>query len=186
MRKAFLCLLILISAKAFSQTDSSYRTKKIFYISYLNFDDKIEELEDIKLSGIDSISLTVEHVVLGQNSNMNKSVRKRIVLDRIDKFGYNAGPSFGARVGYGAGIGFVVGAIIGAFGTGTVTGDGHVSPGTYSLPVGLLLAIPGALIGAATGIGAKESEVLDISKYARAKKFEIIKRLIKSGVKKNE
>jgi hypothetical protein len=52
--------------------------------------------------------------------------------------------------------------------------------------LGIAGAVPGALIGAATGIGNKEYEVIDISKYNRQKKFEILKRLIRNGVKENE
>jgi len=186
MKKFLLAIIILFSFKAYSQTDSSYKTEKIFYISYYNFNKELVTAEDVRLTDIDSISLTFEEVIYGQNSNQNKYVKKKIIYDKINKFGYYVGESLGARFMYGSGIGFAVGAILGAFETGSIVGDGQVPAGTYSLPVGLALAIPGGLIGLATGIGSKENEMVDISKYSRQKKFEIIKRLIKNGVKQNQ
>lgn len=186
MNKIFLFLIILSASKIFSQTDSAYKTEKIFYISYYSFNKELVTVEDVRLTDIDSISLTFEEVIYGQNSNQNKYVKKKIILDKINKFGYYVGESLGTRFMYGSGIGFALGAILGAFETGNIVGDGKVPAGTYSLPVGLALVIPGGLIGLATGIGSKENEIVDISKYSRVKKFEIIKRLIKNGVKENQ
>lgn len=191
MKKIFLLLFILFPIKAFSQSDSTYKTEKIFYISYLNYDKETEKLEDVRLTAIDSNSLTFERVIYGQNSNMNKYVSKKIIFDRIDKFGYKAGPSKGSIIGTGAligfGLGFILGAIEGKF---NPVGDGSRKPefadhiGTGFL-FGVALAIPTTLIGVIVSIPVKEYELLDISKYDRAKKFEIIKRLIKTGVKEN-
>ncbi|MBS1494076.1 MAG: hypothetical protein JST55_11220 [Bacteroidetes bacterium] len=190
MKKIILCLLIIFTAKVFSQTDSSYKTDKIFYISYLNYNKEIEKLDDVCLTDIDSISLTFEQIIYGQNSNMNKYVSKKIVFDRIDKFGYKIGPSKGSIIGtsalIGFGLGFVLGAIEGKF---NPVGDGSRKPdfadhvGTGFL-FGTALAIPTTLIGIIISIPVKEYETLDISKYNRQKKFEILKRLIRNGVKR--
>ena len=184
--------MILFSANAFSQSDSSYKTENIFYISYLNYDKKTEKSDDIRLTDIDSISLTFEQIIYGQNSNMNKYVKKKIIFDRIDKFGYKVGPSKGKIIGTGALIGFGLGFILGAIeGKINIVGDGSRKPefgdhiGTGFL-IGVALAIPTTLIGVIVSIPVKEYELLDISKYDRAKKFEIIKRLIKTGVRENE
>lgn len=186
MKKIIFALLFLAASNIFAQKDSAYKTESIFSISYYNFNKELVNSNDVRLTDIDSISLTFEEIVYGQNSNMNKYVKKKIVFDKINKFGYKVGESLGTRFMYGSGIGFVAGAILGAFETGSLVGDGRVPAGTYSLPFGLLLAVPGGLIGLATGIGTKEYEILDISKYNRSKKFEIIKRLIKNGVKENQ
>jgi hypothetical protein len=192
MKKFLLCIIILFSAKVFSQTDSIYKTDNVFYISYLDYNKESEKSEDLRLIHIDSTSLTFEKIIYGQNSNMNKYVSKKVTFDRINQFGYKAGPSKGSIIGTGAlvgfGLGFILGAIEGKF---NPVGDGSRKPefadhiGTGFL-FGVVLAIPTTLIATIISIPVKEYEVVDISKYERAKKFEIIKRLIKTGVKENE
>lgn len=190
MKKIFLLFLILFSAKVFSQTDSSYKTEEIFSISYLNYDSKIKKLENVRLTAIDSITLSFEEIIYAPSSKNNKYIPHTIVFDKINTFGYKTGISMGERTLIGAGIGFgtvfLLGAILGASydpGGGTPSTANKVGV-TFLLSVAA--AVPGALIGMGTGIGQKEYEVLDISKYSRQKKFEILKRLIRNGVKENE
>lgn len=175
---------------SFSQSDSTYKTDNVFSLSYKDFNNEIQNMKDIRLTDIDSISLTFEEVIYGRSSNENKYIKKKIVFDRIDKFGYRTSMSMGSRTMIGAGIGFgsvfLLGAIMGAGydpGGGTPSTANKVGV-TFLLSVAA--AVPGAVIGMATGIGRQEYEVLDISKYHRAKKFEILKRLIRNGVKVNE
>ncbi len=192
MRKFLLCLVILFTAKVFSQTDSSYKTDTVFLISFKDFNNEIQNLEDIRLTSIDSISLSYEYIIFGRTSNENKYVKKQIVFDRIQKFGYKVGPSKGAIIGRSALVGFGLGFILGAIeGKINIVGDGSRKPefadhiGTGFL-FGVALAIPTTLIGVIISIPVKEYETLDISKYNRQKKFEILIRLIRNGVKENE
>ncbi len=192
MKKILLCLIFLFSAKAFSQTDSSYKTDNVFLISYKDFNNQVQNLEDVRLTAIDSISLSYEYIIWGKTSNENKNVKKQLVFDRIQKFGYKVGPSKGAIIGRSALVGFGLGFILGAIeGKINIVGDGSRKPefadhiGTGFL-VGVLLAIPATLAGVIISIPVKEYETLDISKYNRQKKFEILKRLIRNGVKENE
>lgn len=192
MRKFLLCLVILFTTKVFSQTDSSYKTDNVFLISYKDFNNQVQNLEDVRLTAIDSISLSYEYIIWGKTSNENKNVKKQLVFDRIQKFGYKVGPSKGAIIGRSALVGFGLGFILGAIeGKINIVGDGSRKPefadhiGTGFL-VGVLLAIPATLAGVIISIPVKEYETLDISKYNRQKKFEILKRLIRNGVKENE
>jgi hypothetical protein len=190
MKILLLLFFIILSVNAFSQTDSVYKTDEIFSISYLNYDKKVKNLENVKLTKIDSISLSFEEIIYAPSSKNNKYIPHTIVFDKINSFGYKTGISMGERtlIGAGAGFGsvFLLGAILGAGydpGGGTPSTDNKVAV-TFFLSVAA--AVPGALIGIATGIGQKEYEILDISKYSRTKKFEILKRLIRNGVKENE
>lgn len=190
MKKILLCLIFLFSGKIFSQTDSAYKTDDIFYLSFTNYDKEVKELKDVRLTSIDSVSIGYEEVILGQNSNQNKYIPHTIVFDRINSFGYRVSASIGARIGYGSLAGFIVGGILGGLSGGYSPGGSGSNadsqrPGFIVLG-GFLVAIPGALIGAATGIGQKQFETVNISKYSRTKKFEIIKRLIRNGIKGNE
>jgi hypothetical protein len=192
MKKILLCLIFLFSAKAFSQTDSLYKTDNVFLISFKDFNNEVQNLEDVRLTSIDSISLSYEYIIWGKSSNENKNVKKQLVFDRIQKFGYKVGPSKGAIIGRSALVGFGLGFILGAIeGKINIVGDGSRKPefadhiGTGFL-VGVLLAIPATLAGVIISIPVKEYETLDISKYNRQKKFEILKRLIRNGVKENE
>ena len=189
MKKFLLVLLILLPAKAFSQTDSSYKTEDIFYISFINYDKDEKELKDVRLTDIDSVSLSYEEVIMGQNSNQNKYIAHTIIFDKINSFGYRVSASIGSRIGYGSLTGFIIGGVLGGLSGGySPGGSGNTDNQRPAFIVigGFLFAIPGALIGAATGIGQKQFEIVNVSKYERAKKFEIIKRLIKNGVKENE
>ena len=75
MKKILKCLIILFSVKAFSQTDSAYKTDDIFYISYIDFDKEVNQPDNVRLTDIDSISLSFEEIVYGQNSNQNKYIK---------------------------------------------------------------------------------------------------------------
>lgn len=192
MKKILFCILILLSGKVFSQTDSSYKTDNVFLISFKNFNNEIQNIEDVRLTSIDSISLSYEYIIWGKSSNENKYITKQLVFDRIQKFGYKVGPSKGSIIGrsalVGFGLGFILGAIAGKF---NPVGDGsrkpefadHIATGFL---FGAALAIPATLAGVIISIPVKEYETLDISKYSRQKKFEILKRLIRNGVKENE
>ncbi len=192
MKIILLPFLFLFSGRIFSQSDSAYKTDNIFYISYLDYNNEVEKLDDVRLTDIDSIALSFEKVIYGQNSNLNKYEKKKIIFDRINKFGYKVGPSKGSIIGTGAlvgfGLGFVLGVIEGKF---NPVGDGSRKPefadriGTGFL-FGVVTAIPATLISIIISIPGKEYEILDISKYNRFKKFEIIKRLIRKGVTKNQ
>lgn len=192
MKKILLLILISVSVKAYSQSDSSYKTEPVFYISFTNYDKEEINFEDIRITNLDSISLSFDEIIYGQNSNENKFKERKVVFDRINKFGYKIGPSKGAIIGRSAlvafGIGFILGAIEGKF---NPVGDGSTKPtggdriGTGFL-FGIALAAPTALIAIVPASFTKEYEILDISKYSRNKKFEIIKRLIRNGVKENE
>lgn len=181
------------SLQIFSQTDSVYKTEDIFYITYLDFNKEVQELKGVRLISFDSISLTYEDVILGKTSNENKYIEKKLVFDRIQKFGYRIGAGAGTILGRGALIGFGTGFVIGFIG-GKLELGGHGSsrPTTFGdrfgtgFLCGLVLTVPATLLASIFAIGSKEFEVLDISKYDRAKKFEIIKRLIKNGVQENE
>ena len=192
MKTILSLILIFFTLKAYSQSDSLFKTEPVFYISFTNYDKEEIEFEDIRLRGIDSISISFDELIYGQNSNENKFKERKVVFDRINKFGYKVGPSSGAIIGRSAlvafGIGFILGAIEGKF---NPVGDGSTKPtggdriGTGFL-FGIALAAPTALIATIPASFTKEYEILDISKYNRSKKFEIIKRLIKNGVKENQ
>ncbi len=187
-----LLILVLFTTKLFSQTDSSYKTDNVFLISFKDFNNEVQNIEDIRLTSIDSISLSYEYIVFGRTSNENKYVKKQLVFHRIQKFGYKVGPSKGAIIGRTAlvsfGLGFILGAIEGKI---NIVGDGSRKPefadhiGTGFL-VGVALAAPASLVASLVASFTHEYEVLDISKYNRQKKFEILKRLIRNGVKENE
>lgn len=51
---------------------------------------------------------------------------------------------------------------------------------------GIVLAVPGALIGAITGIGSKEYEAVNISKYDNIKKYNLVKNMMSKGMKYNQ
>jgi hypothetical protein len=124
MKKIILAFVILFSTEVFSQTDSSYKTDNVFFITYLDFNKEIKEVKDARLISIDSISLSFEEVVLGQNSNLNKNIPHTTILDKINSFGYKTGTNFGIRILIGSGIGFGTGFILGSCSGGYSPGDG--------------------------------------------------------------
>lgn len=192
MKKFWLCIIVLFSAKVFSQTDSVYKTSEIFSISYINYDKKIIKLEDIRLTSLDSVSLSFDEIVYGPTTKENKYKPHIIVYDKINSFGYKDGMSRGDIIRNGAfvgfGLGFVLGVIAGKInfvgdGSGKATFAESIGTGVLC---GFLMAIPTTLLTTLFTYGHQEYENLDISKYDRTKKFEILKRLIKAGVKENE
>ena len=184
-------ILVLFSAKAFPQTDSTYKTDEIFSISYINYDNKTVKFEDIRLTNLDSISLSFDEIVYAPSSKLNKYKPHTIVYDKIISFGYKDGVSRGEIIRNGAFVGFGLGFVLGVIG-GKIDFSGHGSKATFGESIGtgvlcgFLMAIPTTLLTTLFSLGHEEYENLDITKYNRAKKFEIIKRLIKTGVKENE
>ncbi|MBS1516078.1 MAG: hypothetical protein JSS63_13660 [Bacteroidetes bacterium] len=192
MKKIIFALLVLAASNIFAQKVSTFKTDPVFYISFTNYDKEEINFEDIRITNLDSISLSFDETIYGQNSNENKFKERKVVFDRINKFGYKVGLSKGEIIRNGALIGFGIGFTLGAIeGKINPVGDGSGKPtvadriGTEFL-FGLVTAIPVALLTSVFFLDSKEYEVLNISKYERHKKFEIIKRLIKKGVKENE
>ena len=64
-----LLILVLFTTKLFSQTDSSYKTDNVFLISFKDFNNEVQNIEDVRLTSIDSISLSYEYIVFGRTSN---------------------------------------------------------------------------------------------------------------------
>lgn len=186
-------ILFLFSPKVFSQGESPFKTPGVFKLSYLNYENKIVDIEDVKLTAIDSNSLTFDEVAAyGPSSAQNTYKPRTVIFEKIKSFGYKDGLSRGdiIRNGtiIGVGIGFVLGFSIGKF---SITGDGSSTPSTFSdraatgAGFGLLFGIPAFVLTTLFSFDAKEYESLNISQYSSAKKFEILKTLIKKGVKKN-
>ncbi len=192
MKKILISILILFSINVFSQTDSSYKTDEIFSISYINYDKKIIRYDDIRLTSLDSVSLSFDEIVYGSTSKENKYKPHTIIYDKIESFRYKDGVSRGEIIRNGAFVGFGLGFVLGCIAGKINLVDGHGSKPTFAESIGtgvlcgFLMAIPTTLLTTLFTFGHNEYETLGISKYNRAKKFEIIKRLIKTGVKENE
>lgn len=187
----FLFLFLSFSGKGFSQADSLDKIKQIYLIEFLNSDSEKTEVNDINILYLDSNSITYEDAVFNNLKNSWSPKILSVKYEGIKTFGYKVGTNIGARISRGALAGFSLGFIVGFLGGKfNPVGDGS-SKSTFGDRMstgslfGIALAIPGALIGAITGIGSKEYEVLDISKYDDAKKYEIIKRLMAKGLKVN-
>lgn len=189
---SFLSLIFVLlagSSQLFSQTDTSYKTQKIFSLSYQNYDSKIKALEDVNITSVDTNAISIEEVIYGPTSSQNKYISHTIIFNKIKSFGYKVNPSPGKVVGYGALGGFTVCFIIG-FGVGTIASDGP-KPNigqriAFGAILGLLGALPGALIGSLTVTDIREYKKIDISKYSSKKKYVVIKGLIKKGIINNK
>lgn len=184
-------LLILSSGKTFSQHDSVYKTSNIFSISYKNYDNKIVELTDIRLTKIDSIALSFDEIVYGQTSKENKYKPHTIVYNKINSFGYKDGVSRGEIIRNGAFIGFGLGFVLGVI-AGKIDFSGHGSKPTFGESIGtgvlcgFLMAIPCTLLTILFSADHQEYEDSYITEYSSAKKFEIIQKLIIKGLKENQ
>ena len=190
MKILLILLFLLISTSSFCQLDSISRSKEIYLISFKNFDSDIVEVKDVKVVSNDSDYITYEDAVYNNIKNTWSPRINSLKYDQINSFGYKVGTNFGQRVGIGAlagfGVGFVLGFLAGDF---NPVGDSHNNGigrlGTGSL-FGIAAAIPCALIAALTGIGSKEYEVVDVSKYDQERKYAVLKSLIQKGIKKNK
>jgi len=177
--------------KAFSQTDTLYKTEKIFSLIYIDSTNEVIEDDDLKLTYLDSNSLSFETSEYDYITTRWKPVVHNIKFDKINSFGYKIGTDKGSIIGRGAligfGLGFILGAIEGKF---NPVGDNSTKPsfggriGTGFL-FGVAFAIPGTLIGLICSIPGKEYENVNLKKYQTAKKFEVIQRLIKKAIKIN-
>jgi len=193
MKTLFVLSLIFVllagSSQLFSQTGTSYKTQKIFSLSYQNYDSKIKALEDVNITSVDTNAISIEEVIYGPTSSQNKYISHTIIYNKIKSFGYKVNPSPGKVVGYGAMGGFTVGFILG-FGVGTIASDGpKPSIGqriAFGAILGLLGALPGALIGSLTVTDIREYKKIDISKYSSKKKYDLIQSLIATGNKVNK
>lgn len=188
MKKIFLLIffVFLISGKVFSQADST--ENEIFSVSYVDYENNIDEVKDVKIISLDSNSVTYSESVYDGTKLAIVPYIVEVKFNNLRSFGYKVGTSFGSRVLTGALVGFGFGFIV----VGAVSGSlNHDGKGTFGQAIGfgfiggLALSLPCSLIGAITGIGSKEYEVLDVTKYNNARKYEIIKRLLDAGLKKN-
>ncbi len=190
MRVYLFLIVIFISSDVFCQSDSINKTKEIFSITYRDNNQKTVEVEDVNITYSDSSSLMFQNWVYDVIKSKGSTESHFINFKSISTIGYKSGVGGGSRFGIGFitgfGIGFTIGLIAGKF---NPVGDSQESnlgdrfvTGTL---FGTVLGIPAGLIGLLTGIGSKEYEVVDISKYDTAKKYEVITRMMKKGFEKN-
>lgn len=182
---------MLTSGKIYSQNDSISRAGDIFSMEFMRSNELIKD-KDLTISYIDQDSILVLSSNYNTASRQNESKTYRVYIDSIRSFGYKTGTNIGVRIRTGALLGFGAGFILGLIPRKKIS----LEPSDQNLDlfqslglgllVGLVVAVPGALIGAATGIGSKEYEVVDVSKYNLKKKYNVIKELIQKGIIKNE
>ena len=185
-----LVLTVLFSGNLFSQSKNAYKTEDVFSISFIDHNGETVKLEDVRLTAIDSTSLSFDEVTYGQTTEQNKYKPRAVLFDRIKSFGYKNAASReaiirnGAFVGFGIGfvLGFAVGKISFGCGGGESTFQERLGMGAG---VGLLIGLPVTAIATLCSIGMGQYDNLDISDYNTNKKFDVIKKLIKKGVKKN-
>ncbi|CAN5496150.1 hypothetical protein BH10BAC5_BH10BAC5_18390 [soil metagenome] len=191
MKILVVIFLMLTSGKIYSQNDSISRAGDIFSMEFMRSNELIKD-KDLTISYIDQDSILVLSSNYNTASRQNESKTYRVYIDSIRSFGYKTGTNIGVRIRTGALLGFGAGFILGLIPRKKIS----LEPSDQNLDlfqslglgllVGLVVAVPGALIGAATGIGSKEYEVVDVSKYNLKKKYNVIKELIQKGIIKNE
>ena len=175
MKFVLICLFFLSTSSVYSQSDSIYKAGENFTITYsdtLNNHITKDEVSILKLS---KDSLTFKLTFIGYPWNKILTIG----TSQLSKFGYRSGIGFGNSIRNGSIFGFAVGFI------GFCAAIKDISIG-QGLLAGLIFAVPGALIGAVTGIDSKEYEVVDVSKYDPERKYEVIKKLIQKGLNKNK
>jgi len=196
MRRFFLILVFLVfsTSKIFSQSDS-LQSERIFSLSYINSIGKISEAEDVSIISIDSNSLSFQNSEYKPDTRTWEPVNHKIEFNKISSFGYKSGLSKAEIIGRGALVGFGAGFILGcSMGRFTLGGehtnssddDKEITLGNrlaLGVGFGAVFSLPAILISAF--IPAQPYENLNISKYDIKKKSEIIKRLIKKGIKEN-
>ncbi|CAN5496098.1 hypothetical protein BH10BAC5_BH10BAC5_18370 [soil metagenome] len=184
-------IFIFITANAFCQSDSINKSKEIFSITYLDKNNKNVEVEDVNITYSDSSSLIFQNWVYDVIKSKGSTESHFINYKSVSTFGYKTGTGIGARFRTGAligmGIGLVAGTLLrGSLGSGDGSGPSFGESFGLGIVGGFIVAIPGGLIGMLTGIGSKEYEVVNISKYDTAKKYEVIQRMMKNGLELNK
>ena len=187
MRIVLIIIFIAISSMSFSQS-RIYSAGEIFSVSYADSSGEKYNEEDVRIYDIDSNS--VKFLVVSGFPKLTKSEIYSIPLSNITRFGYKVGIGMGAKIRNGALVGFGIGFVIIVASGAKLSSDGPKPDfgnvlGTGCL-VGAIFAVPGALIGTLTGIGSKEYEYVDVSKYNVKKKHEVISNLIENGIKANK
>lgn len=180
---------------SYSQSDSTQVTDNIFTLSYQIVKDKNYKVDEIRIVSVDSNSLSYQKSEYNPDTRLWEPVTHKLNLSDVISFGYKSGLSKAGIIGRGALIGFSAGFILGC-----ITGKWELGAHTNSnkevdnksfgnrlamgLVLGAVFSLPAILISAL--IPASPYEKLNISKYDARKKSEIIKRLIKKGIKVNE
>ena len=187
MKIVLLIFFIFLSGKIYSQIDSSLSSKEIYSLKYADSDQKLREEKDIRIISLDPDSIKFLDYEYNTTSRRNKDILYAKSISSIKSFGYKVGAGTWTRIKSGALIGFGAGFLIGLVNDKKISLEPSSQSASFferiglGLVLGIAASIPGGLIGAITGIGSKEYEEINISKYDNAKKYIMIKDLIKKG-----
>ncbi|CAN5496144.1 hypothetical protein BH10BAC5_BH10BAC5_18380 [soil metagenome] len=169
-----ICFSLFLYGIGYTQSDIN-NAGSVFSISYSDIFNKQNTENDVSILKLTKDSISFEISFIGFPGSKTITIEN----SKLSNFGYKTGIGFGKSIRNGALFGFAVGFI------GALASVKSIDFGNGIL-VGLILSVPGALIGALTGIGSKEYEIVDVSKYDMEQKYEIINRLIQKGTKKNK
>lgn len=178
-----LFLFFLLSlGNLFAQENNLYT---ITYIDSLNNE---TSFSNINVTNLDNNYISFERVYnRGDNITPIRIYRHRVELGKINSFGYRAYTPLGKRITTGALIGTGTGILLGGVAGSLKWGEGKESHTLEGALAGAVLgAFTGSVIGGITGIGAKEYETVNFSKYSNQKKYEIIQRLVLKGIEFNK
>jgi hypothetical protein len=187
MKKILLCLLILFSGKVFSQTDSLKPADDIYTVSFLSISKEEENLSAITITDIDKDALSFEKIYTPGN-NITPTTKKsyKVNLENINEFGYRVSTNVAGRMLVGALIGGGSMTLLGYVATGIGGSSAHsVKPLNPTLTIvvpAIIGTLAGGIIGAIIASGSRDYETIDLSKYSKEKKYEVIKGLIKKGI----
>lgn len=187
MKIVLLIFFIFLSGKIYSQIDSSLSSKEIYSLKYADSDQKLREEKDIRIISLDPDSIKFLDYEYNTTSRRNEDILYAKSISSIKSFGYKVGAGTWTRIKSGALIGFGAGFLIGLVNDKKISLEPSSQSASFferiglGLVLGIAASIPGGLIGAITGIGSKEYEEINISKYDNAKKYIMIKDLIKKG-----
>ncbi len=187
MKKIVIVILLLITSNSFSQGNINFKTNDIYKISFNDSNKTVQTFEDVKVNSIDQNSITLQSENKDPVTGYYSYEIRSIPLEQLSSFGVRTAVPFGTRLIRGAIVGFGIGFLLGVIPENKFSFASHGEKATFSerlqtgVVFGLILAVPGILIGAVTGIGAKEFEDHSLSKFENKIKYEVIKNLIKKS-----
>lgn len=188
MKKFLIVLFIFSSGFIFSQENPSAKSDYIFTVTFKDSTNTEVNLTKAALVSVDANDLYLTRIYTrGDNITPPKILNYKIKLDKINSFGYLAHTTLGTRIGTGVAIGIGTGVMLGILGSNiSMEGSNDKSALGFAAAGGLACGMIGGFIGAATGIGAKEYESVNLSSYQSSKKYEVINRLISKGIEFNK
>ncbi len=182
--------ILIVLSLIFSFVGSNlFAQKKDFYT--ITFSDSLNQevsYSGVEVISIDNVGLSFKRIYnRGDNITPPKIYTYKIPLEKINSFGYRAYTPLGTRITTGAAIGTGIGLGLGAVAGSIKLAESYENHTLEGALAGAVLgAFTGSIVGGVTGIGAKEYESVNLTKYSKEKKYQIIQGLMTKGINFNK